>query len=344
MKATGMSAIGRMGVAFADWAGLRSMTELEYEKACRGPLEPVAGEYAFGTNEIYLEEFLMTTRKWLTSVMMIAFLATAQSRSATAALVAYDGFGNGTQGLTLNGQGGGTGFSSSWSFSSYPDNQLWSGDIQPGSPNYFYPPNVPLTYTSGCTQRKFVLAQPSIGTRTLSSGSVDLSVNSEYYFSFIFRDFAATPNNETVFTFANATSQLGFGWGYNDRFRIGTMTAIQKLHQGSFTDAGFASAGNTTYFVVGKVVASAAGTDQVFLKAYRSATDLVHSSANELSGFGSGADQWTVGHSFTSSAIFDRVGIVTEGNEWATLDEFRYGTTWMDVTGMLPKGTVISIR
>jgi len=38
------------GAAFADWAGLRPMTELEYEKACRGPLEPVAGEYAFGTN------------------------------------------------------------------------------------------------------------------------------------------------------------------------------------------------------------------------------------------------------------------------------------------------------
>jgi len=34
--------------AFADWAGLRPMTELEYEKACRGPLEPVANEYAFG--------------------------------------------------------------------------------------------------------------------------------------------------------------------------------------------------------------------------------------------------------------------------------------------------------
>lgn len=37
------------GAAFAAWAGLRPMTELEYEKACRGPLAPVAGEYAWGT-------------------------------------------------------------------------------------------------------------------------------------------------------------------------------------------------------------------------------------------------------------------------------------------------------
>jgi len=36
------------GVAYADWAGLRPMTELEFEKACRGPVEPVAEEYAWG--------------------------------------------------------------------------------------------------------------------------------------------------------------------------------------------------------------------------------------------------------------------------------------------------------
>lgn len=40
------------GSAFADWAGLRPMTELEYEKACRGPLTPVADEYAWGADTI----------------------------------------------------------------------------------------------------------------------------------------------------------------------------------------------------------------------------------------------------------------------------------------------------
>lgn len=37
------------GMAYADWAGLRPMTELEFEKACRGPLYPVSNEYAWGT-------------------------------------------------------------------------------------------------------------------------------------------------------------------------------------------------------------------------------------------------------------------------------------------------------
>lgn len=38
--------------AFADWAGLRPMTELEFTKAARGPAPPVAGEYAWGSTTI----------------------------------------------------------------------------------------------------------------------------------------------------------------------------------------------------------------------------------------------------------------------------------------------------
>lgn len=38
--------------AYLDWAGLRPMTELEYEKACRGPLPSIAQEFAWGNNEI----------------------------------------------------------------------------------------------------------------------------------------------------------------------------------------------------------------------------------------------------------------------------------------------------
>lgn len=39
----------RHSAAYADWAGLRPITELEYEKACRGPIPPVTGEFAWGT-------------------------------------------------------------------------------------------------------------------------------------------------------------------------------------------------------------------------------------------------------------------------------------------------------
>ncbi len=40
------------GTAYADWAGLRPMSELEFEKACRGTAAPVANEYAWGSTSI----------------------------------------------------------------------------------------------------------------------------------------------------------------------------------------------------------------------------------------------------------------------------------------------------
>lgn len=38
--------------AYLDWAGLRPMTELEFEKACRGPMNAVVGEFAWGSTTI----------------------------------------------------------------------------------------------------------------------------------------------------------------------------------------------------------------------------------------------------------------------------------------------------
>lgn len=41
------------GAAYADWVGLRPMTELELEKISRGPLAPVADEFAWGSTAIF---------------------------------------------------------------------------------------------------------------------------------------------------------------------------------------------------------------------------------------------------------------------------------------------------
>lgn len=39
--------------AYLDWSGLRPMTELEFEKAARGTIAPVVGEFAWGTSIIF---------------------------------------------------------------------------------------------------------------------------------------------------------------------------------------------------------------------------------------------------------------------------------------------------
>ncbi|MBU6324555.1 MAG: SUMF1/EgtB/PvdO family nonheme iron enzyme [Bacteroidetes bacterium] len=42
------------GCAYLDWAGLRPMTELEFEKACRGVKAPVSNEYVWGNTTLTL--------------------------------------------------------------------------------------------------------------------------------------------------------------------------------------------------------------------------------------------------------------------------------------------------
>ena len=46
--------------AYLDWSGLRPMTELEFEKACRGPLTPVPNEYAWGTTSITSDPYTLS--------------------------------------------------------------------------------------------------------------------------------------------------------------------------------------------------------------------------------------------------------------------------------------------
>lgn len=51
--------------AYADWSGLRPMTEFEFEKACRGPVSPVLRGYAWGNDAVDLSANLTTTNAGL---------------------------------------------------------------------------------------------------------------------------------------------------------------------------------------------------------------------------------------------------------------------------------------
>jgi formylglycine-generating enzyme required for sulfatase activity len=48
------------GAAYADWSGLRPMTELEFEKACRGDQQAIAGEYAWGTATVAVSAYTLS--------------------------------------------------------------------------------------------------------------------------------------------------------------------------------------------------------------------------------------------------------------------------------------------
>lgn len=45
--------------SYMDWTGMRPMTELEYEKACRGPILPKANEFAWGSSIIHATAYTL---------------------------------------------------------------------------------------------------------------------------------------------------------------------------------------------------------------------------------------------------------------------------------------------
>jgi formylglycine-generating enzyme required for sulfatase activity len=45
--------------AYCDWAGMRPMTELEFEKACRGSGTPIANEFVWGTDTYYTPDYFV---------------------------------------------------------------------------------------------------------------------------------------------------------------------------------------------------------------------------------------------------------------------------------------------
>lgn len=93
---------------FAAWSGLRPMTELEYEKACRGPRKPAANEFAWGTADIAREEYTMQG-EGLADERIIGPSPAQTTEAEAAALDRIRKVGNANYDLTMPAYFGGRG-------------------------------------------------------------------------------------------------------------------------------------------------------------------------------------------------------------------------------------------
>lgn len=69
------------GAAFADWAALRPMTEMEFEKACRGTQAAVSGEYAWGDATIAGSAYTLGSSGTITENITTNYSSTAGNTS-----------------------------------------------------------------------------------------------------------------------------------------------------------------------------------------------------------------------------------------------------------------------
>ena len=89
------------GALFAAWAGLRPMTELEYEKACRGPRKPVTDEFAWGTAGIAHDEYEIQN-EGQADERVIGFSTAGTNAAGRAVGNVLAAFGNAQYDLTLS--------------------------------------------------------------------------------------------------------------------------------------------------------------------------------------------------------------------------------------------------
>lgn len=87
--------------AYLDWAALRPMTELEFEKICRGPLSRVAGEYPWGTTDIFSLSFSNVTNGFLPTET-ITSISNGRVMSSVSNIVGNTNFGPGRVGIFAN--------------------------------------------------------------------------------------------------------------------------------------------------------------------------------------------------------------------------------------------------
>lgn len=91
--------------AWLDWAALRPMTELEFEKICRGPAPPQLNEFAWGTSNIFSSPYIFTNVKTANEVASNASTSAGNAiyNATASALTRTGSFATATTNRTTSG-------------------------------------------------------------------------------------------------------------------------------------------------------------------------------------------------------------------------------------------------
>ena len=234
--------------------------------------------------------------------------------TAGAALLAYEGFAY--SGTNLNTQAGGTGWADWWYDGGLDFSHLTDDGTSLDSTAFPYTPvGSRIEGVGGAAERNV--------SNTLNFGADGV----RYFSAMMSKSSTASASGESVL-FMMRDSGAGherckFGIGSDDQFyaRAGNEAA---------TGGGTVTAG-VNYFLVAKMVTTAAGADTLYLKAY-APTDTVDISEPV---------SWTVTNVTASGVRVNRMQLAIGGaivGNGGAIDEIRIGKTWEEVTKPITLG------
>ncbi len=249
----------------------------------------------------------------MTCTLVCGVLCLAAAGAAQAALLDYDGFDY--TGTAIADQNGGIGWGGPW-VNTTGDPRLTNDGVSLDSAAFPFAP----------VGSRLIRIPPSDGAtvdraavRNLAQ-NVSLAEDGVLYASTLVRrgaDGAATAGSDVQFQFRTTGGTIGFRFGVSaaDVFYVG-LNAVD-------TNNGAAPIGaDTVYFLVAKLVSSAAGSDQLFLKVY-GPNDTVPASEPAA---------WSLTTSGARSDVLTQLRVnVGASNSYAEIDEIRIGSDWASV-------------
>ncbi|GAB4170946.1 MAG: hypothetical protein Fur0032_10010 [Terrimicrobiaceae bacterium] len=258
-------------------------------------------------------------KKTILSIIGVAALAAGAN-----AQVIYEGFAYTPGTNNLNGQNGGSGFSAAWSDASVTDNlSISSGSLVPTATmrtGYATTGNKTASPTGGGSNVDF------IGTRQMST-SINLDSTSTTYFSFLVLGDWTTLGSSRGFNVGftgSATSLSTNAITIKKDFNTQTLfSAVGGNHTG--TGVSNAITDNTVTFVVGKLVTTNSGNDQLSFISYAGAETVANTETWDISNVSLGSLTGSLTHFVFS-------GRVNDNSMFYQFDEFRTGATWDAVT------------
>jgi hypothetical protein len=269
----------------------------------------------------------LTDRVRLAALAAAMVAAACQAAPLRAALMDYEPFAY--SGTALNGQNGGTGWNGGWFNTATTDNVLSNDGVSLAYPASFEAP-LATPSTAGSRVSTGGLTANASSSRLLSQ-PVNLAQDGvTRYVSALFRKNAPNGGSPAVNTdnilleFVDSSGNRRWGVGIVGNGDLPWLNA-----NGSTSPATPVVAGET-YFMVAKIVSSAAGMDTAYLKVFGSGYASQVPFAEPAS--------WDATLTETTGANLDRIRIrIDPGNTGAAageVDEIRIADTWAAAVGV----------